>query len=202
MVPYQALYGRKCRTPLSWVEVGERQLLCPQLVYQATEKVRLIRDILKEAQDRQQKYYDSKHKIVEFDRVRQVAYKLALTSDMFKIHNDFHISMLIKWVTDESQRIPQNDIKLQKDLTYVEEPEKILKMDVHKLRNRMIPFVKVKWKHRSIKQTTWEKEADMIRSFLTHSKSMKSEFRGRNSIKEGRFVKPKYFSELFILTIK
>ncbi|PKU62319.1 hypothetical protein MA16_Dca026502 [Dendrobium catenatum] len=49
MAPYEALYGRRCITPLSWFEVGERQLLGSQLVDQATEKVRLIRDRLKAA---------------------------------------------------------------------------------------------------------------------------------------------------------
>ncbi|KAI0491724.1 hypothetical protein KFK09_025984 [Dendrobium nobile] len=67
MRPYKTLYGRKCITPLTWVEVGERQLMDPELVEEATEKIRLIRDRLKAAQDRQQKYYDPKHRAVEFE---------------------------------------------------------------------------------------------------------------------------------------
>ncbi|PKU59378.1 hypothetical protein MA16_Dca029042 [Dendrobium catenatum] len=99
------------------------------------------------------------------ERVGPVAYKLKLPANMSDIHNIFHISMLRKWVTDESQKVPQNDIELQKDLTYVKEPETILERDVRRLRSRMIPFVKVQWKHRSIKQATWEKEADMRHKF-------------------------------------
>ncbi|PKU85197.1 hypothetical protein MA16_Dca022281 [Dendrobium catenatum] len=165
MAPYEALYGRKCRTPLSWFEAGERQLLGPQLVDQATEKVRLIKDRLKAAQDRQQKYYDSKHKMTEFERIGSVAYKLALPRDMSDVHNVFHISMLRKWVTEDGQRVPQKDIELQKDLTYIEEPEMIIGRDVRKLRNRVIPFLKVKWLHSSEKNDTWEKEIEMRQKF-------------------------------------
>ncbi|PKU60269.1 uncharacterized protein LOC110114355 [Dendrobium catenatum] len=99
------------------------------------------------------------------ERVGQVAYKLALPSDMSEIHNVFHVSMLRKWVTDENQRVLKKDIELQKDLTYVEESEMILDRDVRKLRTRMIPFVQVKWKHRSIKHATWEREAELKQRF-------------------------------------
>ena len=44
MAPYEALYGRRCRTPLCWSEVGERQLLGPELVQQASDGVKLIRE--------------------------------------------------------------------------------------------------------------------------------------------------------------
>ena len=43
MPPYEALYGRKCRSPLHWDEVGERMLLGPKLVNQAIEKIRVER---------------------------------------------------------------------------------------------------------------------------------------------------------------
>ena len=56
--PYEALYGRKCRTPLYWDEVGERQLFGPELVQQTAEAVRIIKTRLVAAQDRQKKYAD------------------------------------------------------------------------------------------------------------------------------------------------
>ncbi|PKU60923.1 hypothetical protein MA16_Dca029111 [Dendrobium catenatum] len=99
------------------------------------------------------------------ERMGQVAYKLALPSYMSDIHNVFHVSMLRKWVTDESKRVLKKDIELQKDLTYVEEPEMILGREVRKLRSRMIPFVKVKWKNRPVKHATWEIEAEFKRKF-------------------------------------
>jgi hypothetical protein len=43
MAPYEALYGRKCRTPICWEEVGERKLLGPEMVQLTTDKVRVIK---------------------------------------------------------------------------------------------------------------------------------------------------------------
>ncbi|KAI0522341.1 hypothetical protein KFK09_004719 [Dendrobium nobile] len=67
MAPYEALYGRKCRTPLCWVETGERKVIGTEMVDETTSKIRLIRDRLKAVQDRQRKYYDAKHRPVEFE---------------------------------------------------------------------------------------------------------------------------------------
>ena len=53
MAPFEALYGRKCRSPVGWFEVGEIALIGPDLVFEAMEKVRLIREKLKSAQSRQ-----------------------------------------------------------------------------------------------------------------------------------------------------
>ena len=62
IAPFEALYGRRCRTPLLWDEVGERQLFGPDLIKESEEKVKLIHDSLKVAQSRQKSYADSKRK--------------------------------------------------------------------------------------------------------------------------------------------
>ena len=59
MAPFEALYGRRCMTPLMWDEVGDRQLFGPDLIKESEEKVKLIRDRLKVAQSRQKSYADS-----------------------------------------------------------------------------------------------------------------------------------------------
>ena len=51
MAPYEALYGRKCHTPICWDEIGERKLLGPEMVQITSDKVRVIRQRMKEAQD-------------------------------------------------------------------------------------------------------------------------------------------------------
>jgi hypothetical protein len=52
MAPFKALYGRKCRTPLAWSEVGERALFGPEIIDEAEEKVEKVREKLKVAQSR------------------------------------------------------------------------------------------------------------------------------------------------------
>ena len=47
MAPYEALYGRRCRSLIGWFEVGEPLLLSPNLVYKTLEKVHIIRNHLK-----------------------------------------------------------------------------------------------------------------------------------------------------------
>jgi hypothetical protein len=58
MAPFDALYGRRCHTPLNWSEAGERTLLGPDLVEDAKEKVQVIRENLKMAQMRKKSYHD------------------------------------------------------------------------------------------------------------------------------------------------
>jgi hypothetical protein len=52
MAPFEALYGRKCQTPLSWSETGERKIFGPNLVTDAEAKVKIIQENLKAAQSR------------------------------------------------------------------------------------------------------------------------------------------------------
>jgi len=49
MAPYEALYGRKCHTPIYWEEVREMKLLGPEMVQLTTDKVRVIKKRIKEA---------------------------------------------------------------------------------------------------------------------------------------------------------
>ena len=67
MAPFEALYGRRCRTPLMWDEVGERQLFGPDLIKESEEKVKLICDRLKVAQSRQKSYKEKKRKEVVYE---------------------------------------------------------------------------------------------------------------------------------------
>ncbi|KAI3747592.1 hypothetical protein L6452_10102 [Arctium lappa] len=72
MAPFEALYGRKCRTPVCWLEAGEKQFVGPEIVQETDDKVKSIRERLKATQDRQKSYADKKRTPVEFqvgDRV-------------------------------------------------------------------------------------------------------------------------------------
>ncbi|GJU25928.1 putative reverse transcriptase domain-containing protein [Tanacetum coccineum] len=70
--PFEALYGRKCRSPVCWAEVGEVQLTCPEIVQETTKKIIQIKQRIQAASDRQKSYTDLKRKPMEFqvgDRV-------------------------------------------------------------------------------------------------------------------------------------
>ena len=67
MAPFEALYGGRCRTPLLWDEVGDRQLFGPDLIKDSEEKVKLIHNRLKVAQSRQKSYGDSTRKETVYD---------------------------------------------------------------------------------------------------------------------------------------
>ncbi|GJX33712.1 putative reverse transcriptase domain-containing protein [Tanacetum coccineum] len=66
---FEALYGRKCRSPIMWAEVGEGQLIGPELVQETIEKISQIKDRLKAARDRQKSYADKRRKPLEFSVV-------------------------------------------------------------------------------------------------------------------------------------
>jgi len=66
MAPFKALYGQKCRTPLNWVEVGDRGYFGPNFIKEAREKVNIIRSHLKAAQSRQKSYADKRRRPLEF----------------------------------------------------------------------------------------------------------------------------------------
>ncbi|KAI3715141.1 hypothetical protein L6452_22111 [Arctium lappa] len=75
--PYEALYGRKCRSPLSWLEVGDRQLTKPDIIQETTDKIATIQDRLKAARDRQKSYADNRRRPLEFQVGDKVLLKVS-----------------------------------------------------------------------------------------------------------------------------
>ena len=90
-----------------------------------------------------------------------MAYKLALPPSLSAVHPVFHVSMLRKYIPDESHVISLDSVELGPDLTYKEEPIAILDRQIRKLRTKELVSVKVQWKHRSVREATWETESDM-----------------------------------------
>ena len=211
MAPYEALYGRKCRSPLHWdideirsTPSSEKDALRPEMIQEAIDKVQIIKKNMKTAQDRQKSYADKRRKDLEFsigdlvflkiapqkgirrmgkagklsprytgpfeiiERIGPVAYRLDLPPNLTGIHNVFHISQLRKYHPDPSHVIEHLDVPLQSDLTYVEQPVRILDSQVRELRNRRIPSVKVLWRNQRVEEATWEREDDM-RNKYPHS---------------------------------
>ena len=67
MAPYEALYGRPCRSPSCWIESKDRLVLGPDLIREASVNVELIKKRMKAAQDRQKKYADKRRRPLEFE---------------------------------------------------------------------------------------------------------------------------------------
>ena len=201
MAPYEALYGRKCRTLVCWDKVGERKLVGPEIVQVTCDKIKVIRDRLKIAQDRQKSYADNHRRDLKFEvgdmvflrispwkgvlrfgkrgklspryirpyriveRIGEVAYRLELPSDLDRIHDVFHVSMLRKYIPDPSHVLTEQPMEIQEKLTYEEEPVQILDRREQVLCNKTIPLVKVFWRSHTIEEATWEPEAQMRRHY-------------------------------------
>ncbi|KAG8474895.1 hypothetical protein CXB51_031561 [Gossypium anomalum] len=161
------------------------------LVKETEEKVKVIRDCLKAASDRQKSYADLKRKEIEYqvgdkvflkvslwkkvlrfckkgklsprfigpfeviERVGPVAYRLSFPSKLQKMYYVFHVSMLRRYRSDSSHIISPIEIELRPDMTYEEEPIKILAREVKQFRNKSVALVKVLWQKHGVEETTW-----------------------------------------------
>nr|GEW75537.1 putative reverse transcriptase domain, ribonuclease H-like domain, aspartic peptidase domain protein [Tanacetum cinerariifolium] len=147
--PFEALYGRKCRSPVIWTEIEESQLIEPEIVQETTEKIFQINERLKTPRrvvrfgkkGKRAPRYVGPFKIIE--RVGQVAYRLKLPQELSCIHDTFHVSNLKRCLAEADAQIPLEEIKVDENLRFVEEPIEIVKRDVKKLKRRRIPLVKV-----------------------------------------------------------
>jgi hypothetical protein len=75
--PYEMLYGRKCRTPVCWGEIGQKELGSLEVVTATTEKLQKIKAFMKAAQDRQKSYADKRRRPIEFNVGDKVMLKVS-----------------------------------------------------------------------------------------------------------------------------
>ncbi|GJU60554.1 putative reverse transcriptase domain-containing protein [Tanacetum coccineum] len=113
--PFEALYGRKCKSPVCWAKVGDVQLTGPEIIQETTEKI------------------------------IPVAYKLELPEELSNIHNTFHVSNIKKCLSDESLIIPMKELQLNDKLNFIEEPVEIIDREIKQLKRSRILIVKVRW---------------------------------------------------------
>ncbi|GJT29273.1 putative reverse transcriptase domain-containing protein [Tanacetum coccineum] len=166
--PFEALYGRKCRSPILWPEVGEEQLIGPRLVQETTEKISQIKDRLKVVRDRVVRF-EKKGKLAPryvgpfeiTERIGPVVYILRLPQELNGVHDTFHVSNLKKCLADPTLQIPLDEIQVDAKLNFVEEPVEILERELKKLKRSRIAIVKVRWNSKRGPELTWEREDQM-----------------------------------------
>ncbi|XP_043710357.1 uncharacterized protein LOC122659292 [Telopea speciosissima] len=94
-------------------------------------------------------------------KIGPIAYRLALPPSLDGMYNVFHVSMLLKYVHDPNHILSQEPPELARDMSYKEQPEKILDSKVVNFRNRPIHYVKVKWCNHTEEEPSWEAEVEM-----------------------------------------
>jgi ribosomal protein L21E len=94
-------------------------------------------------------------------RVGEVAYQLALPPALSGVHDVFHVSMLRRYIHDPSHVVDHGSLTIEKNLSYVEEPVRIVDRKDQVLRTRTVPYVKVQWKNHTEREATWELESDI-----------------------------------------
>ncbi|GJX59765.1 putative reverse transcriptase domain-containing protein [Tanacetum coccineum] len=154
-VPFEALYGRKCRSPILWAEVGEGHLIGPELVQETTKKISQIKDRLKIARDRQKSYADRRRKPLEFSVGDYVLLKVSPWKGVVRFGKKGKLAPRFvrpfkiiekKCLADPTLQVPLDDIQVDTKLNFVEEHVEILEREFKKLKRSRIAIVKVRWK--------------------------------------------------------
>ncbi|XP_049394713.1 uncharacterized protein LOC125859003 [Solanum stenotomum] len=133
MAPIESLYGRRCRYPIGLFEVGEVALIGPELVHEATKKIRLIKKRLRMAQSWKKSYADGRKRDLQFE----------------------------KFVGDPTSIVYLEGLEVKENLAYEEVSVEILDWQVKKLRNKDVSSVKVLQRNHLVEGANWEAEADM-----------------------------------------
>ncbi|KAA3473958.1 DNA/RNA polymerases superfamily protein [Gossypium australe] len=181
MAPYEALYGRRCCTPTSWMELGERRLLGPELISETEEKVKLIRGKLKEASDRQKSYADLKRKEIEFSVGDYVFLKVSPWKRILRFGRKGKLSprfigpyQIEKRVGPVAYQLElplelnriHNEFQVSMLRRYRSDPSHIVPVEEIEVRHDLsfqeeltsIPLVKVLWRNHDSEEATWEPE--------------------------------------------
>ncbi|GKB57946.1 putative nucleotidyltransferase, ribonuclease H, partial [Tanacetum coccineum] len=149
--PFEALYGRKCRSPVLWAEIGESRLIGPEMVQETTNKVFKVGDqvLLKVSPWKG---------VVRFGKKGKLAPS---------VHDAFYVSNLKKCLADANLHVPLEEIKVDKTLCFVEEPVETMDREVKRLKRSRIPIVKVRWNSKRGPEFTWEPE-DYMKAKYPH----------------------------------
>ncbi|GJT17596.1 hypothetical protein Tco_0876302 [Tanacetum coccineum] len=121
VVPFEVLYGHKCRSPICWVEVGDAQLTGPENV-----GIRLCEKYALEGEIRFGKWGNLNPRYIG------------------------HFKILARCLSDEPLAIQLDEIHIDKKLNFIEEPGEIMDREVKRLKQSHIPIMKVRWNSRRV----------------------------------------------------
>ncbi|GJV71344.1 putative reverse transcriptase domain-containing protein [Tanacetum coccineum] len=117
--PYEALYGRKCRSPMCWSEVEDRKLTDPELVHETTEKIVQIKNRLLTAHSRQKSYEYRRAKPLEFEVGDMVLLKVSSWKGAVRFGKRRNVSPRLHWdISVEGVCCSGGEIHLDDKLTY------------------------------------------------------------------------------------
>ncbi|XP_047325316.1 uncharacterized protein LOC124929088 [Impatiens glandulifera] len=156
MTPLEALFGKKCMTPLHWYKVGERIVIGQEIVTNTVALIRKIRERLLTTHSRQKSYADKKRRDLKFDKGDHVLLKVSPCKGIIKfgekVYNVFHVSNLRKYILNLTHIIQHEDVQWTPDLAYKEFLTQIIARQIKKLRNKEINMVKVLWNNHSVEE--------------------------------------------------
>nr|GEW26410.1 putative reverse transcriptase domain-containing protein [Tanacetum cinerariifolium] len=160
--PFEALYERRCRSPVCWSEVGESQCTGDKVML----KVLPWRGVIRFGKrGKLSPRFIRPFKVIE--RIGPVAYKLELPDKLCRIHDTFYVSNLKRCFVNDDVVIPLDEVKLDDKLHFVKKLVEIMDREVKRLKQSWIPIVKVRWNSRRGPKFTWEHE-DLFRSKYLH----------------------------------
>ncbi|XP_028098423.1 uncharacterized protein LOC114298116 [Camellia sinensis] len=141
MAPYEALFGRKYRTSICWIEVGDRSFIGPEIVQVTTKKIQIIQQKFKTAQSRQKSYADQRTRDLEFEVGDHVFVKITPMKGNTRFGKKGKVSPC--YLRDPSHVIDYHQIVLDDNVVYEEKLLRIIDRQVQELKNKTIPMVKV-----------------------------------------------------------
>nr|GFB48846.1 putative reverse transcriptase domain-containing protein [Tanacetum cinerariifolium]GFB48869.1 putative reverse transcriptase domain-containing protein [Tanacetum cinerariifolium] len=166
VAPFEALYGKKCRSPICWAEVRDRQksyadIRRKPLEFQVGDRVMLKvspwKGVVRFGKRRKlNPRYIGPFKVLA--KVGTVAYRLELPEQLSRVHSTFHVSNLKKCLSDEPLAISLDEVHIDEKLCFVEEPVEVMDREVKRLKQSRIPIIKVRWNSRRGPEFTWERE--------------------------------------------
>ncbi|GJY49639.1 putative reverse transcriptase domain-containing protein, partial [Tanacetum coccineum] len=149
VAPFEALYGRKCRSPVCWAEVGDAQLIGPAIIHETTEKIVQIKSRIQAARDRQKSYANIRRKPMVFQVGDRVMLKVSPWKGVVRFGkrgklNPRYVDPFKKCLSNESLVIPLEELCVDDKLHFIEEPVEVMDHEIKQLKRSRIPIVKVR----------------------------------------------------------